>query len=423
MIAIHLPEPLLWALRWLLFLGPLGAMLLMARAHMAQERKLVGGLFAFLYGFAMIFTTHQIAMMMGWWRYGGDVLMVMDMPADIWIGGALLFGPVMYFAFPTARPLFLVLPVVIGLHGTIFSSLRPLVEAGPGWFPGVVLVFAVAHIPAIYLARWTVLDRNLPLRAALLAVGYGFLAFFVLPSLIMHAMGGSWNLAERPWWLIALCLPLLGLCFIMGLSAVQMFVLHGEGTPIPLDRTKRLVRTGLFAYLINPMQLSTALAWIVMGVALGNIWVASASVMAWIFVAGMVRWHHRNDLALRFPEGWPTYRANVPEWRPRWRPWAPEPARLCFDPADPLQLRFIRWLERRHAVGLILQPEVAGKLAYMEPHETVGFEGAAAVAKTINHVHFLWALVGAALLLLILPLRYAMMRIRWPASDALAEHG
>jgi len=158
MIAIHLPEPLLWALRWLLFLGPLGAMLVMARAHMAQERKLVGALFAFLYGFAMIFTTHQIAMMMGWWHYGGNVLMVMDMPADIWIGGALLFGPVMYFAFPTVRPLFLVLPIIIGLHGTIFSSLRPLVEAGPGWFPGLVLAFA--HIPAIYLARWTVLDRQ-----------------------------------------------------------------------------------------------------------------------------------------------------------------------------------------------------------------------------------------------------------------------
>ncbi|MCW2389596.1 protein-S-isoprenylcysteine O-methyltransferase Ste14 [Sphingobium sp. B11D3B] len=423
MIDVDLPAPMMWALRWLLFLGPVGAVLVMAHANRTDQRKIVGGLFSFLYGFAMIFVTHQLALDLGWWRYGGKVLMVMGMPADIWIGGALLFGPVMYFAFPTVKPLFLVLPIIIGLHGTIFSSLSPLVEAGPYWFPGVILVFLVAHIPAIYLARWTAREENLPGRAALLAVGYGFLAFLVLPSLIMHAMGGSWDIVDRPASLIALCLPLLGLCFVVGLSAVQMFVLHGEGTPIPLDKTKRLVRTGLFAYVINPMQISTALAWIVMGLALGNIWVASASVMAWVFVAGMVRWHHRNDLLVRFPEGWPIYRANVPEWWPRWRPWIPKPATLRYDPEDPRQMRLVRWLEKRQAQGLQFRPEAGSPFRYTEPDETVGFDGSAAVAKAVNHIHFLWALTGAAMLLPILAMRYMATSREKLASVELADHG
>jgi len=421
-IAFDLPVPLMWALRWLLFLGPLGAALLLAAANRGQDRKLVGALFSFLYGFALIFATHQVALAMGWWRYGGDVLMMMGMPADIWIGGALLFGPVLYLAFPSAKPVFLVLPIILGLHGTIFSSLKPLVEAGPFWFAGVVVVFLVAHIPAIYLARWTALDQRLPLRAALLALGYGFLAFLVLPSLIMQAMGGGWDIPNQPPWIVAACVPLLGLCFIVGLSAVQMFVLHGEGTPIPLDRTKRLVRTGLFAYVINPMQLSTALAWIVMGLGLGNIWVASASVMAWIFVAGMVRWHHRNDLMVRFPEGWPTYRSNVPEWLPRWRPWCPQPATLRFDPANSGHARFVRWLDRRRADGLILEPHPGGPLRYTEPHESTHFDGAAALCKALNHINLAWALVGAAMLLAILPLRYAFPWRAGAVPDKLAEH-
>lgn len=121
MIHVELPEPLLWALRWLLFLGPVGALLLLLRGRDLQDRQLVGALFAFLYGLALIFATHQLALAAGWWRYGSHALMVMGMPADIWIGGAILFGPVLTLAFPRMRPLLLLLPIVIGLHGTLFS--------------------------------------------------------------------------------------------------------------------------------------------------------------------------------------------------------------------------------------------------------------------------------------------------------------
>lgn len=406
MIDIDLPREWLWALRWALFLGPLAAVLLLGARHRHEPRVIIGGLFAFLYGFAMIFATHQLAIAAGWWRYGGEVLMVMGLPADIWIGGAILFGPVLAFLFPTIRPLYLVLPIILGLHGMVFSSLDPLVMAGPFWFVGVVLVFLVAHLPAIHLARWTARGEHLAWRAALLALGYGFLAFYVLPSVIMLAMGGSWNLGARPLWLILAGLPVLAACFVLGLSAVQMFVVHGEGTPIPLDPTKRLVRTGVFAYLINPMQLSSALSWIVIGVIIGNVWVASAAVMAWVFVAGMVRWHHRHDLLQRFPEGWPTYRVNVPEWMPRWRPWVPEPAQLVFDPGQKPQAGFAAWLQRRDPVGLTLEAQPGVALTYQDPSDARDFTAAAALGKALGHVNLAYALLGAAVLLVVLPLRH-----------------
>lgn len=407
MIELTLPRELLWLLRWLLLLGPMGAALLIGFRIRADRRKLVGGLFSLLYGLGLIFVTHQLAIAVGWWRYGGDVLMFMGLPADIWIGGALLFGPVLYFAFPNVTPFWLTLPIVIGLHGTIFSSLKPLVWAGEDWFAGVLLVFLVAHIPAICLARWTARDEQLALRATLLAIGYGFLAFGVLPSLIMQSLWGSWDLAARPLWLLALCVPPFLICMVIGLSAVQSFAVHGQGTAIPLDPTKRLVSTGLFAYMTNPMQLCTAAAWIVMGVALANPWVASASIMAWIFVEGMVRWHHRHDLLVRFPEGWPTYRENVPEWVPRWTPWVPQPARLYYNSSERSQARLAAWLEKRVPTGIeILAEPERGDLVYRSPQEAVTFTGAAAAAKALTHINFAYALAGAAMLLVILPSTY-----------------
>src|SRR5688572_10147935 len=100
MIELSLPVPLLWLLRWLLFLGPLAAALGLGWRARRRPRALVGALFAFLYGLGLIFVTHVIAVQAGWWRYGGVTLMLLDLPADVWLGGALLFGPVLYLAFP-----------------------------------------------------------------------------------------------------------------------------------------------------------------------------------------------------------------------------------------------------------------------------------------------------------------------------------
>ena len=208
----------------------------------------------------------------------------------------------------------------VALNGLVLPALAPFVMAGKGWFAGVVLVFLTAHLPALYLAHWTMKDVRLPSRALLLAIGYGCFAFIVTPSVIMHAMGGEWSaLTQRPTGVLMLTGLAMLVPFVIGLSAVQMFALHGEGTPIPLDPTKRLVRTGLYAYVANPMQLSTALAWSILGAALGNVSVALAAVMAVCFVLGLVRWHQRRGPRRQVSgrlAGVPRARAGLPRWRP-----------------------------------------------------------------------------------------------------------
>lgn len=407
------PGEALIVLRQALFLGPLIATVMLMRR--ASGRQAVGALFAFLYGLSLVFVGHALAIALGVWSHGGTVLKLLGFPADIWFGGALLWGPVLFLAFPRISPWLFVLPCTV-LNGLVLPALVPFFVPGALWFLGVLVVFLVAHLPALYLARWTAEDIHLPRRAALLALGYGCFAFFVMPTVIMHAMGGEWSaLAARPAWFLALSAIALAPCFVMGLSAVQMFALHGGGTPIPLDPTKRLVRTGLYAYLSNPMQLATAAGWLVLGAALGNVWVALAAGMAVCFVLGLVRWHHRQDLELRFPEGWPAYRTAVPEWLPRWRPWVPLPARLHLDPSRPAHRRIAALLTGLEARGLVVVPAPGG-LRYREAGENDDVTGACALAKALNHGNLATALIGAGLLLVAAPLAAA----RRAAGDGLA---
>ncbi|MEH6522526.1 MAG: methyltransferase [Sulfitobacter sp.] len=392
------------ALRWGLLLGPVCLALVMVRLRHLSHRTQVAGLFAFLYGVAMVFVTHSLAVSVGWWSYGWDALMVNNLPADIILGGAILFGPGLYFSFPKTRPLMICLPIIIGLHGTIFSSLEPLVFAGPHWFLGVMFVFATAHLPAIYLAKWTEADTHLPYRCALLAIKTGGMIFAVLPSLIMQAMGGTWDICAKPVWVISLALFVLSITSLIGVSANQTLCLQGRGTPIPLDPTKRLVTTGLYAYVSNPMQLSAALGWVVLGLFLQNIWIMAASLMAWIFVQGMVRWHHRHDLLKRFPTGWPEYKENVPEWLPRWRPWNKARAVLTLSDASRGHRQAALWL--RAATSLDIRWSDDGNAWHENPENVYGFRGACAIAAAFGHVNFAYALLGQAWLLLAVPWIY-----------------
>jgi protein-S-isoprenylcysteine O-methyltransferase Ste14 len=361
---------------------------------------------------SLVFLAHVYAVHLGLWTYGGNALKVLGLPADIWFGGSLLWGSVLFLAFPKVIP-WLPSLVVVALNRVLMPSLDPFMAVGPGWFTGVAIVFAVAHLPGLYLARWTARDVRLPQRAFLLAIAYGAFAFFTLPTIVMHATGGDWTpILDRSMPMLSLAAIGLGACFIIGLTAVQMFAIHGGGTPIPLDPTKRLVRTGIYAYLRNPMQACTAAAWCIMGLMLHNIWVALSAAMAVCFVLGMVRWHHRQDLEIRFPEGWAEYRGNVPEWAPRWRPWVRSDAGLSYDPDSAGQ----RWLVSRLIVakptGLRFR-ETDFAPAYRSPDEIVAYRGWFAFVKALEHINFPCAVFAAAILLIMLPLNRVLSALRY----------
>ncbi len=402
MIDINIHNDLLILLRASLLILPVMSVLFLAKKYKNEERVLVGSFFSFLYGIALLLPAHALAINLGMWQYGSETLLILGMPADLWFAGSLLFGPTIFLTFPKLSPLVFTTAFIV-IQALVFKSLDPFVIAGDNWFLGIVIVFLLVHIPALYLANWTAYDINLPIRAALLAFAYGFLAFFVLPTIIMQAMGGSWSLEQRSILSITLTLLCLFPCTLMGLSAVHMFVVHGEGTPIPLDKTKHLVKSGLYSYITNPMQLCTAISWVIIGIFLENVFVALAAVMAVIFVMGLVRWHHRNDLLVRFPKGWPEYKANVPEWLPRWKPWVKEESKLYWNPKSAMQRTYIKWLKKRSYVGLLILENDFSGAQYEDSTRGLTFNSSAAFIYPLFHINFIYALFASGLLLALLP--------------------
>lgn len=117
---------------------------------------------------------------------------------------------------------------------------------------------------------------------------------------------------------IALSLALLIECFVR-------FATKGEGTPAPLAPTAKLVVSGAYARVRNPMYV--AVTGLIFGQAL---LFASAALIAygitiWFAFLVFVIYFEEPRLRHEFPDDYPAYFDNVPRWRPRLSPWNQPP--------------------------------------------------------------------------------------------------
>jgi protein-S-isoprenylcysteine O-methyltransferase Ste14 len=118
------------------------------------------------------------------------------------------------------------------------------------------------------------------------------------------------------------------------LGAFAQFAVGGLGTPAPPAPTERLVVTGLYRYVRNPMYLAVLAVITGQALLLGRpVLLAYAAAVACAFVA-FVRWYEQPALTKQYGLSYENYVRTVPGWWPRLpraRTTPPPPAR---DPGE-----------------------------------------------------------------------------------------
>jgi protein-S-isoprenylcysteine O-methyltransferase Ste14 len=152
-------------------------------------------------------------------------------------------------------------------------------------------------------------------------VFFWFVFLFVLPIgiSIVEIELGIQRFPPQP--LIAAAGLLLFTLF--GLWAGITLALGGDGTPLPTDRTERLVVRGPYAFVRHPLIIAAMGQGTAITLALGSVPVAAyvlVGAAVWYF---FVRPAEERDLAERFGAEWNRYRQHVRIWRPRVRPYRP----------------------------------------------------------------------------------------------------
>ena len=367
-----------------------------------RARWRTAALLATLWNLPALLLLHILAERLGWWSFDAEGGLLLGFPVDLYLGWAVLWGAVPALAFPT-----LPLPLVAVAMGSLDLLLLPLgeptLQLGDRWLVGELTGLLLGLGPAQLLARRTRRNRGLAGRALLQLICFTGLLLGVLPAIILQASGGSWlPLMARPDWQVGLGLQVLALTGLPGVSALQEVVERGRGTPLPFDPPRRLVTSGPYAYVANPMQLSGSLVLVGWGLLLASGWVVLAGLVAAAYSASLAAWQEDGELAARYGPAWATYRRAVRRWWPRWTPYVrpdAEPARLYVAESCALCAELGRWLQDRRPLGLtILAAENhpardLTRMTYEWPDGSEA-EGVQALARALEHINLGWACIG-----------------------------
>jgi protein-S-isoprenylcysteine O-methyltransferase Ste14 len=155
------------------------------------------------------------------------------------------------------------------------------------------------------------------ITTAALLVGLGFFAlwFWLLPGWL------DFHLDKAGWRWLGVVPSVLG--FAVALRCVWDFGWTGRGTPAPMAPPQRLVVTGFYRYVRNPMYVGFAVGWIGLWIVFGhpNPRLIAAIAAAALGVHLFVVFYEEPSLRKKFGEDYETYCGNVRRWWPRLNAW------------------------------------------------------------------------------------------------------
>jgi protein-S-isoprenylcysteine O-methyltransferase Ste14 len=160
------------------------------------------------------------------------------------------------------------------------------------------------------------------LRAAVGSLLFLFVEPGVVAGLVPWWLTG-WKVAHPPLIISVLGCVILAAGVAVLLHAFVRFVIEGVGTPAPVAPTRHLVIGGLYRYIRNPMYVAVALTIIGQAMVLGRPVLLLYAVVFGVAVGSFVHFYEQPTLTRQFGAEYEAYRAAVPPWLPRRRPWRP----------------------------------------------------------------------------------------------------
>ncbi len=206
-------------------------------------------------------------------------------------------------------------------YAALYCLTLPLLTNGGGWlcgllmFPSLILpgLFACTYSPPSLEPKRTTAAWCLT-KTMLQLVAFWTVFLVLIPKSILYgedALGVRRFVGGEP-----LGVVLFGMASVLGLYTAVLMARQGLGTPLPLDPPQRLVTSGPYRVVRNPMAVSGISQAVAVGLMAGsNTVVLYAIIGAFIWHFVVRPWEEAN-LFLRFGDEYWAYRQQVRCWVP-----------------------------------------------------------------------------------------------------------
>ena len=137
-----------------------------------------------------------------------------------------------------------------------------------------------------------------------------------------------------PWWMtgwrgplapLPLAIPaalLIAAGATLLLECFGRFAIQGRGTPAPIAAPDRLVVTGPYRRVRNPMYVAVTAMILGQAALFADLRLLGYAALIWLAFHFFVLLYEEPTLRRTFPADYATFTAAVPRWLPRLRPWS-----------------------------------------------------------------------------------------------------
>ncbi|MGD8882468.1 MAG: isoprenylcysteine carboxylmethyltransferase family protein [Desulfobacterales bacterium] len=149
-------------------------------------------------------------------------------------------------------------------------------------------------------------------------------ALVFVPAIILtlsESLGASFELASPHQILFWLALLPAGVGLGLAFWTVKLFKEVGKGTPAPWDPPGKLVIRGPYRHVRNPMIAGALLILLAEAILFQSWPIAVWMVVFFISSTIYFRFIEEKGLEKRFGDNYREYKAHVPRWIPRLKPW------------------------------------------------------------------------------------------------------
>jgi protein-S-isoprenylcysteine O-methyltransferase Ste14 len=163
--------------------------------------------------------------------------------------------------------------------------------------------------------------------AAVVSAAWGVAVGGTAGCLLPYVLG-DWRFHEPlPYWGIARVLGGLLICAgCVPLAQSFLDFIRAGGTPVPVASPPRLVVSGFYRYVRNPIYVGFLAVLLGQVLVFGSLSLLEYTAVAWVIGAAAVRFYEEPTLRRKFGAEYQAYRRAVPAWVPRRHPWAPDAA-------------------------------------------------------------------------------------------------
>jgi protein-S-isoprenylcysteine O-methyltransferase Ste14 len=140
-----------------------------------------------------------------------------------------------------------------------------------------------------------------------------------IPAILLYVTDYQWTVVHPGLYLVG------GVLFVFGLFlacwTMRLFATQGRGTAAPWNPPKKLVVSGPYKYVRNPMITSVLSMLLAESLILGSYWIFGLFVLFFIGNTIYFPMFEEKDLEKRFGESYRKYKRHVPRWIPRLTAW------------------------------------------------------------------------------------------------------